>query len=158
MSLIPPQKFILLDENFARGAYPSPSSMRWVKSKGFRNFVYIGMGFPGRVEARTAKESGLSFIHIPIPILNNPGGIYFDDDSIAAAYKKVNHELKEGKRVFLFDDDGFSATGIMTALFRRDQGWSPINILEEFEWLSQNATDQLILSSIRLQIYNLVTD
>ena len=149
----PPQKFLLLNEDLSRGAYPSPGAMRWLKDQGFRNLIYVGVGFPGRVEARLAKEMALSFTHVPVPIVNHPDGSYFDPDAIECAYKLLQESADDGKGVYFFDDDGFSAVGFMTALFRKDHGWPTSSILEEFDWHSQNCADSIVLSSLKTQIF-----
>jgi hypothetical protein len=156
MRLPPPQKFLLLSDNLARGAYPSPDSMRWLKEQGFRNLIYVGVGFPGRVEARLAKEMALSFTHVPIPVLNKPGGDYFDSSALECAFKILKENVSSGKAVYFFDDDGCSAVGLITSLIRKEQSWPAASILEEFDWQSQNTGDGLMLSSLKTQIFNTI--
>ena len=149
----PPQRFLRVTENVSRGAYPSLLSIKWLKDQGYRTFIYVGEGFPGREEARLVKELGISLQHIPISKINLPGSDFVDEEQLMNAHRIVN---QQNGNVYIFDDDGVSSVGALSALLRFDSGWSPQSSCEEFSWLASTSMDSLDSSTLRNQLYNIL--
>ena len=151
----PPQRYAKINDYISRGAYPSISSFEWLRQRGYRHLVYIGTGMPGRVEILKIKESNLTFNHVPLAQINVPGGDVFDPNDIKRIFKVLN-EIGEGRRIYMFDDDGVSAVGFISALMRLNQGWSQMAAVEEMTWLAAGDIDGLTISSIRRQIVDYI--
>tara|TARA_Y100000592_G_C5401052_1_gene283117 strand:+ start:200 stop:664 length:465 start_codon:yes stop_codon:yes gene_type:complete len=150
---MPPQRFLKVTENVSRGSYPSLMSIKWLKDQGYRTFIYVGEGFPGREEARLVKELGISLQHVPISKINLPGSDFVDEDQLMNAHRIVNHQ---NGNVYIFDDDGVSSVGALSALLRFDAGWPAQSCCEEFSWLSSTSMDSLDASTLRNQLFNIL--
>jgi len=151
MIIDPPQRFIRVREDLSRGTYPSLSAMTWLKEQGHRHLVYVGTGMPGRSEVSKIKELSFTFTHVPLAQVNIPGEEVFDNEDVQRVIKVLNN-IGSGRSIYLFDDDGISAVGFVTALLRIDQGWSTYAALEELTWLAGTDIDNLTLASIRHQL------
>ena len=142
-NLTPPLRFSYHSPTIVRSMYPNIAGARFITEQGFRKFVSIGVGFPGTSERFAAKDSKLTLTHFPLDV---SAAVEMSPDSahqsrcVDQVTRIIDHVLRQGdgSKIYLYDDDGYSAVGIVCAVLRRIEGWDTFSALDECFRFSPN--------------------
>jgi len=135
-NLTPPLKFSYHSPTIVRSMYPNIAGAKFITELGFRKFVSLGVGFPGVSERFAAKDSKLVLTHFPVEV-SSTLPVNLDSAHQARCVEQVSRiidyvaEQEEGSKIYLYDDDGYSAVGVVCAVLRRIEGWNTFSALDE---------------------------
>ena len=129
ISNTPPTNFRYHSSNIAVSAAPNVHEMSFVTSQGYRKFICVG-SFPVYVDRDSARASGISLTHFPVP---GDLGLHKGEteDVLTSVLDFICKHHTESK-LFLFDDTGNAQASVVCALLRRIEGWCKYSALEEF--------------------------
>jgi len=121
----PPAMFAHHNHRIIRGRFPDTGAVKFVTGLGIRKFVSLGIGFPGTPERTLGKSNKIELIHFPISPTESQ-----NDQRLSDIIDYILVKNSDSK-IYIYDDDGFSCTGIVCGILRRIEGWDVASTIEE---------------------------